>query len=68
MTRVAKETGLVTQMGNGVHGDSSHLFRFDPKVSRVEVLDRITSIPSIPSKRSGMYDQFSYRYQASSNP
>lgn len=43
----------------GVHGNSGYLFRFDPNVPRVEVLDRITSMPS---KRSGMYDQFSYGY------
>ena len=43
----------------GVHGNSGYLFRFDPRVPRVEVLDRLTSMPS---KRSGMYDQFSYGY------
>jgi hypothetical protein len=43
----------------GVHGNSGYLFRFDPKVPRIEVLDRITSVPS---KRSGMFDQFSYGY------
>jgi len=43
----------------GVHGNSGYLFRFDPSIPRVEVLDRITSIPS---KRSGMFDQFSYGY------
>jgi hypothetical protein len=43
----------------GVHGNSGYLFRFDPKVPRVEVLDRITSEPS---KLSGMFDQFSYGY------
>ncbi|MFA6245046.1 MAG: hypothetical protein WC655_29145, partial [Candidatus Hydrogenedentales bacterium] len=43
----------------GVHGNSGYLFRFDPKAERVDVLDRITSLPS---KRSGMYDQFSYGY------
>lgn len=43
----------------GVHGNSGYLFRFDPKAERVEVLDRITSLPS---KRSGMFDQFSYGY------
>ena len=30
----------------GVHGNSGYLFRFDPRAERVEVLDRITSIPS----------------------
>ena len=43
----------------GVHGNSGYLFRFDPSESKIEVLDRITSLPS---KRSGMFDQFSYGY------
>ena len=43
----------------GVHGNSGYLFRFDPRLERVEVLERLTSLPS---KRSGMYDQFSYGY------
>jgi hypothetical protein len=43
----------------GVHGNSGYLFRFDPSVPRLEVLDRITSEPS---KRCGMFDQFSYGY------
>jgi hypothetical protein len=43
----------------GVHGNSGYLFRFEPRAERVEVLDRITSIPS---KRAGMFDQFSYGY------
>ena len=43
----------------GVHGNSGYLFRFDPSVPKVEVLDRITSMPS---KRAGMFDQFSYGY------
>ncbi|MCG8308368.1 MAG: hypothetical protein MI975_13325 [Cytophagales bacterium] len=43
----------------GVHGNSGYLFRFDPRVPSLEVVDRITSGPS---KRSGMYDQFSYGY------
>jgi hypothetical protein len=42
-----------------VHGNSGYLFRFDPKVPRVEVVDRITSLPS---KRTGMFDLFSYGY------
>ncbi|HZT30679.1 MAG TPA: hypothetical protein VFA33_12380 [Bryobacteraceae bacterium] len=42
-----------------VHGNSGYLFRFDPAAPRVEVLDRITSEPS---KRSGMFDEFSYGY------
>ncbi len=43
----------------GVHGNSGYLFSFDPAVPRLEVLDRITSIPS---KLSGMFDQFSFGY------
>jgi hypothetical protein len=43
----------------GVHGNSGYLFAFDPRAERVEVLDRITSEPS---RRSGMFDQFSYGY------
>lgn len=43
----------------GVHGNSGYLFKFDPKNQSIEIVDRITSEPS---KRSGMYDQFSYGY------
>ncbi|NIJ51453.1 hypothetical protein [Dyadobacter arcticus] len=43
----------------GVHGNSGYLFRFDPKSERIEIVERITSGPS---KRSGMFDQFSYGY------
>jgi hypothetical protein len=43
----------------GVHGNSGYLFRFDPVAERVEVLDRITSATS---RRSGMFDEFSYGY------
>jgi hypothetical protein len=43
----------------GVHGNSGYLFRFDPRVPRLEVLDRLTSDAS---KRCGMFDQFSYGY------
>ena len=43
----------------GVHGNSGYLFSFNPANGRVEVLDRITSLPS---QRSGMFDQFSYGY------
>jgi len=43
----------------GVHGNSGYLFRFDPDVPRISVLERITSTPS---RLSGMYDQFSYGY------
>ncbi|HWQ91606.1 MAG TPA: hypothetical protein VN673_08035 [Clostridia bacterium] len=43
----------------GVHGNSGYLFRFDPALPRLEVLDRLTSKPS---QHSGMFDQFSYGY------
>ncbi|WP_206610083.1 hypothetical protein [Maribellus luteus] len=43
----------------GVHGNSGYLFRFDPKVPKIEIVDRITSEPS---RKSGMFDQFSYGY------
>lgn len=43
----------------GVHGNSGYLFRFDPDAERVELLERLTSERS---KRSGMFDQFSYGY------
>jgi hypothetical protein len=48
-----------TRMVYGVHGNSGYLFRFDPRAERVEVLQRITSMPS---QLSGMFDQFSYGY------
>lgn len=41
------------------HGNSGYLFRFKPSVPQVDVLERITSLPS---KRSGMYDMFYYGY------
>ncbi len=43
----------------GVHGNSGYLFRFDPSTPCLEVLERLTSIPS---KRSGMFDYFSFGY------
>jgi len=43
----------------GVHGNSGYLFRFDPRNRKIEIVDRITSAPS---KKSGMFDQFSYGY------
>ena len=43
----------------GVHGNSGYLFRFDPAASRFEVLERLTSVPS---RLTGMGDQFSYGY------
>ena len=43
----------------GVHGNSGYLFRFDPLKREIEIVDRITSEPS---KKCGMFDQFSYGY------
>jgi hypothetical protein len=43
----------------GVHGNSGYLFSFDPAIPRINVLERLTSIPS---KLTGMGDQFSYGY------
>ncbi len=47
------------RMFYGVHGNSGYLFRFDPRAPRVEMVERIASEPS---RRSGMFDQFSYGY------
>jgi hypothetical protein len=43
----------------GVHGNSGYLFRFDPRLPRLDVIERITSEPS---RRSGMFDKFPYGY------
>lgn len=43
----------------GVHGNSGYLFTFDPIHKKVEIVDIITSEPS---KKCGMFDQFSYGY------
>ncbi|WP_418892553.1 hypothetical protein [Limibacterium fermenti] len=43
----------------GVHGNSGYLFSFDPKEKKIEIVDRITSEPS---RKSGMFDLFSYGY------
>ena len=43
----------------GIHGNSNYLFKFDPKNSKIELIERLSSLPS---KRMGMYDQFSYGY------
>jgi hypothetical protein len=43
----------------GVHGNSGYLFTFDPRTGEVDLIDRLTSMPS---RRSGMFDQFSYGY------
>lgn len=42
-----------------VHGNSGYLFRFDPRIPQVDVLERISSEPS---RRSGMFDKFYYGY------
>ncbi len=47
------------EVAYGVHGNSGYLFRFDPRERKIEIVDRITSEPS---KKSGMFDQFSYGY------
>jgi len=47
------------QVAYAVHGNSGYLFKFDPKEKKVEIVDRITSEPS---RKSGMFDQFSYGY------
>jgi hypothetical protein len=43
----------------GTHGNSGYLFRFDPRATRIDVLERLTSEPS---RRSGMADQSNYGY------
>jgi hypothetical protein len=43
----------------GVHGNSGYLFKFDPIAEKIEIVERITSEPS---RKSGMFDQFSYGY------
>jgi hypothetical protein len=47
------------QVAYGVHGNSGYLFRFDPRAGKIEIVERITSEPS---KKGGMFDQFSYGY------
>lgn len=47
------------QVAYGVHGNSGYLFRFDPREEKIELVERITSEPS---RKSGMFDQFSYGY------
>ncbi|MDH3650119.1 MAG: hypothetical protein OEQ53_10575, partial [Saprospiraceae bacterium] len=47
------------RMAYGVHGNSGYLFRFDPSRSDVEIVDRITSEAS---RKSGMFDYYSYGY------
>ncbi len=47
------------EVAYGVHGNSGYLFMFDPRRKHIEIVERITSIPS---RSSGMFDQFSYGY------
>ncbi|GAB4041511.1 hypothetical protein [Spirosoma gilvum] len=47
------------QVAYGIHGNSGYLFRFDPEQATIELVERLTSEPS---RRSGMFDQFSYGY------
>jgi hypothetical protein len=47
------------ELAYGVHGNSGYLFRFDPVAQKIELIERITSDLS---RKSGMYDQFSYGY------
>ncbi|MCF6356310.1 MAG: neutral/alkaline non-lysosomal ceramidase N-terminal domain-containing protein [Draconibacterium sp.] len=47
------------EVAYGVHGNSGYLFKFNPRIPKIEIVDRITSAPS---KASGMFDQFSYGY------
>lgn len=47
------------QVAYGVHGNSGYLFRFDPRKKNISLIERLTSEPS---RRSGMFDQFSYGY------
>jgi hypothetical protein len=49
----------VEEVAYGVHGNSGYLFRFNPRKPAVEIVERITSLPS---RKSGMFDQFSYGY------
>jgi hypothetical protein len=47
------------EVAYGVHGNSGYLFKFDPGKRTVMLVERITSEPS---RKSGMFDQFSYGY------
>lgn len=47
------------QVAYGIHGNSGYLFRFDPEQPGIELVERLTSEPS---RKSGMFDQFSYGY------
>ncbi|WP_080056412.1 hypothetical protein [Spirosoma aerolatum] len=47
------------EVAYGIHGNSGYLFRFDPRQQGIELVERLTSEPS---RKSGMFDQFSYGY------
>ncbi|MBO9154498.1 hypothetical protein ACFOTA_19960 [Chitinophaga sp. GCM10012297] len=47
------------EVAYGVHGNSGYLFKFDPAAQKIELIERITSSLS---RKSGMFDQFSYGY------
>lgn len=47
------------EVAYGVHGNSGYLFKFDPAAQQIELIERITSNLS---RKSGMFDQFSYGY------
>lgn len=47
------------QAAYGVHGNSGYLFKLDPRKPSIEIVDRITSEPS---RRSGMFNLFTYGY------
>lgn len=43
----------------GLNGTSGYLFSYDPATAKVEVLERLTSLPS---KKAGMFDAFDFGY------
>lgn len=43
----------------GIHGTSGYLFRFDPSIERVMLIERLTSETS---RQIGMFDKFSHGY------
>ncbi len=47
------------QVVYGIHGNSGYLFRLDVAEPSLEIVRRLTSMPS---QQSGMYDQYSYGY------
>jgi len=57
LARLLEKMG--TEVIYGVNGRTGYLFRFDPQAKTVDVLGRLTSLPS---QKSGMYDKFNYGY------